>query len=66
VAEVPFDSEAARRYGQIVADLERRGEPIGMADSMIAAHALELDLVVVTHNLRHFERVGGLEIEDWV
>lgn len=66
VVEVPFDSLAADRYGKIAAELQSRGERIEMADAMIAAHALELGVVLVTHNARHFERVEGLEIADWV
>ncbi len=66
VVEVPFDSRAADRYGEIAAELRSRGEPIGMADAMIAAHALALGVVLVTHNLRHMNRVAGLQIEDWV
>lgn len=65
IIEQPFDSAAAGRYGRIAAELYRRGEPIGMADVMIGAHALELGLVLVTHNLRHFQRIDGLEVEDW-
>ncbi len=66
VVEVPFDSAAADRYGQIGAKLQKRGEGIEMADAMIAAHALELGVVLVTHKLRHMSRVVELEIEDWV
>ena len=66
VVEAPFDSPAAARYGKIAAELQGRGERIEMADAMIAAHALELGVVLVTHNVRHFERVEGLEIADWV
>ena len=66
VVEVPFDSAAADRYGELAAELQKRGEEIGMADAMIAAHALEIGVILVTHNRRHFSRVDGLEIEDWV
>ncbi len=65
VNEVPFDSRAAACYGEITAALEARGEPIGMADTLIAGHALALGLILVTHNLRHFERVARLELIDW-
>jgi tRNA(fMet)-specific endonuclease VapC len=66
VAEIPFDARAANRYGKIAAELQRRGETIGMADTMIAGHSIELGVVLVTHNTRHFERVDGLKITDWV
>ena len=66
VVEVSFDARTANRYGEIAAELQRRGERIEMADAMIAAHALELGVILVTHNVRHLSRVEGLEIEDWV
>lgn len=61
-----FDASAARRYGEIRADLERRGTPIGAANIRIAAIALSQDLKVVTGNERHFQRVPNLEIENWL
>ncbi len=66
VVQVPFDSLAADRYGELAAELQKRGERIEMADAMIAAHALELGVTLVTHNVRHFDRIEELEIEDWV
>ncbi len=62
---VPYEREAARQYGTLAARLLDAGIPIGLEDTMIAAHALSLDLTLVTHNLRHFERVPRLRIEDW-
>ncbi len=53
-------------YGQLRADLERRGQPIGTMDMLIAAHALTLDAILVTDNDREFGRVPGLKIENWV
>ncbi len=61
-----FDSTAARRYGEIRAELERLGIPIGDADMRIAAIALSRGLRVVTGNERHFRRVPELEIENWL
>lgn len=61
-----FDAHAAAHYGQIRADLERQGRPIGAYDLMIAGHARSRGLIVVTNNVREFERVDGLRIEDWV
>lgn len=52
-------------YGDIRAQLERQGQPIGPLDTMIAAHALSLDVPLVTNNTREFERVRGLRVEDW-
>jgi len=64
VAILPWDSEAARQYGELRADLEGRGQPIGNVDTMIAAHALALDAVLVTSD-RAFRRIRGLIVEDW-
>lgn len=62
---VPFDDNAARRYGEIRSDLARKGTPIGPNDLMIAAIASVHDLILITHNTREFNRVTGLKIEDW-
>jgi tRNA(fMet)-specific endonuclease VapC len=61
-----FDAAAARRYGEIRAELDRSGIPIGDADLRIAAIALSHHLKVVTGNERHFQRVPELEIENWL
>lgn len=63
---VPLDREAARRYGPIRAQLERRGTPIGANDLWIAAQALALGATVVTDNEREFRRVPGLRVENWL
>ena len=63
---LPFDDEAAAHYGDIRADLERRGMVIGPYDLMIAGHARSRGLVVVTGNLGEFTRVAGLRCEDWL
>ncbi len=63
---LPFDTSAARRYGEIRVELEQRGTPIGDADVRIAAIALAHELKVVTGNERHFRRVPGLETENWL
>lgn len=60
-----FDEEAALVAARIRADLERRGTPIGDYDGLIAAQALARDLVLVTNNVREFERVPDLQIENW-
>ncbi len=63
---LPFDAEAASYYGDIRIQLESRGTPIGPLDTLIAAHTLSLAATIVTNNLREFERVDGLAIENWI
>lgn len=65
LAILPFDEEAIWAYGELRASLERQGLPIGALDTMIAAHALSLDAVLVTNNEREFKRVAGLRLENW-
>ena len=60
-----FDSNAATEYGKIRADLKKKGTPIGNMDMLISAHAKSENLIVVTHNTREFERVEGIQLEDW-
>jgi tRNA(fMet)-specific endonuclease VapC len=60
-----FDPNAASVYGRIRTDLEKRGEPIGPYDLMIAAHALSLRLTLVSDNVKEFKRVRGLQIDNW-
>ncbi len=60
-----FDEKAVWAYGELRADLERRGQPMGSLDTMIAAHALSLNAVLVTNNTREFSRVKGLQLENW-
>lgn len=60
-----FDSNAARHAGQIIAALELIGQKIGAYDNQIAGHARSRGLVVVTNNKREFQRVAGLQVEDW-
>lgn len=62
----PFDARAADEFGRLRAELERRGEGIGVADELIAAHALAIGAVVVTDNERHFSRVPRLSVENWL
>ena len=66
IAIVPFDESAADRFAVVAAALARRGEPIGAFDTLMAAHALSVGLVVVTNNTKHFSRVPGLRLENWV
>ena len=60
-----FDYNATIEYGKIRADLEKIGTPIGPLDTLVAAHARSLDLILVTNNEREFERIAGLRIENW-
>lgn len=60
-----YGTGAAIFYGELRTDLEKRGQPIGPMDMMIAAHALALDATLVTHNTREFAKVKGLRLEDW-
>jgi len=62
---LPFGSVAASVYGEIRADLQSKGTPIGPLDMLIASHAKAEELILVTNNGREFERVPGLEIENW-
>lgn len=64
-AELAFDEAAVWSYGTLRADLERRGTPIGTLDTMIAAHALSRQALLVTHNTREFAQVSGLQLADW-
>lgn len=63
---LPYDSSAAAHTADIRANLERRGLPIGAYDLMIAGHARSQGFVVVTGNIREFNRVEGLRSEDWL
>lgn len=60
-----WDTAAAQTLGQVRADLEKRGQVIGAYDMLIAAHALSRNLILVTDNVREFNRVGNLRIENW-
>ncbi|MBS3026290.1 MAG: hypothetical protein HCA25_04120 [Dolichospermum sp. DET50] len=62
---LPFDGKSAVIYGSIRANLEAKGTPIGAYDLQIASIALANDLILVSHNLREFNRVENLKTEDW-
>lgn len=62
----PFDQAAAWAYGRLRGQLEARGALIGSMDMLIAAHALSLEVRLVSNNLREFRRVPGLRLENWV
>lgn len=61
-----FEQKAAHAYGKIRAQLERNGLTIGSMDMLIAAHAISLEAILVTNNVREFHFVKGLNVEDWI
>lgn len=62
---VPFDHEDARHAGEIRAALSAQGTPIGGYDVLIAGQARARKLTLVTRNQREFQRVAGLQVENW-
>lgn len=63
---IGWSHQAARYYGDIRANLERAGMPIGNMDLMIAAHALSIEAILVTNNMRHFRSIPDLQLENWI
>ncbi len=63
---LPFDERATETYGQIRAELERRGTVIGSMDMLIASQAISLGLTLVTNNVRELSQIPGLTLENWV
>lgn len=61
-----FDEFAADRYGEIRSELEMKGHIIGNADLLIGAHALSLNVILVTNNIKHFKNISHLRLENWV
>jgi Predicted nucleic acid-binding protein, contains PIN domain len=66
IAVLPFAEPADMHYARLRTHLKRAGTPIGPNDLFIAAHALALDLTLVTDNIREFARVPGLRVENWL
>jgi tRNA(fMet)-specific endonuclease VapC len=66
VEVISFDAAAAAVFGRLCANLESRGTPIGKLDTMIAAHAIALNLTLVTNNSKHFGHVRGLKTANWL
>jgi tRNA(fMet)-specific endonuclease VapC len=64
VTVLPWDSEAAKQYGNLRADLERLRQPMGNLDIMIGSHALAVGAILVTND-RAFARIKNLKVEDW-
>jgi tRNA(fMet)-specific endonuclease VapC len=65
VRVLPWDAEAADAYADIRHQLVTTGQPIGEMDMMIAAHSLATNAVLVTNNVRHYERIPGLVLASW-
>lgn len=65
VRPVPFDVPCLELCGRVRSKLVAKGKPVGPLDTLIAAHALSLDLTLVTRNVREFLRVPELRVEDW-
>ena len=63
---LPWTAAIADAYGPLKSHLRSIGQPIGELDTQIGAHALAEGLILVTHNTRHFERIAGLKLEDWM
>jgi len=63
---VNYDSEASIVYGRIRKHLESKGTPIGSLDTLIAAHAISINSILVTNNEKEFRRVPDLIIENWI
>ena len=62
---LPYGAEAAAHTGQLRSEQAKAGKPIGPYDQMIAGHARSEGLILVTNNLKEFERVAGLRLENW-
>ena len=65
IAVMPWDTAAADHFARLRAALERGGTPIGVMDTIIAGHALALKATLVTNNLKHFQKVAALRVENW-
>ncbi len=63
---IDFDYDISVCAGELLAELFRQGTPIGLEDTLIAATALSRGLVMVTGNTRHYSKVAGLKIENWL
>ncbi|WP_287225321.1 MULTISPECIES: type II toxin-antitoxin system VapC family toxin [Vibrio] len=63
---LPWDKAAVDATTEVKRDLMSKGTPIGNNDTAIAGHAMSTGCVLVTNNIREFQRVEGLELEDWV
>ena len=62
---LPFDDEDSRQAGEVRAELRKSGSPIGPYDVLIAGQAKARDLILISNNVREFEHVSDLQLEDW-
>lgn len=62
---LPFDWDSTVKTAEIRWELEKGGNKIGSYDLQLSGQALALDLTLVTHNSREFQRVNGLKLDDW-
>ena len=63
---LPFDFSAAKKYGEIRSFLERQGTPLSHADLQIASIALSMNMTLITGNMKHFQRIPQLIVENWL
>ena len=63
---LPFDEGSAKVCGKLRADMERKGTPLTEPDLRIASIAMHHGLIVITGNTKHFAKVPGLKVEDWI
>src|SRR3990167_7028325 len=66
IPPLPMSIQVAKYYGDVLSKLEKQGKPIGNNDLWIAAHALTLELVLITNDMKEFARVPHLKIENWI
>jgi tRNA(fMet)-specific endonuclease VapC len=66
VTILSFDFSAAKKYGKIRSFLEQKGTPLAHADLQIASIALSMNMTLVTGNVKHFQRVPNLTVENWL
>lgn len=63
---MPYDEQAIWHYARLRQNLQSKGQTIGSLDMLIAAHTLALDVTLVTNNIKEFQRVEGLRLENWI
>lgn len=66
IPPLPMPTEAGKHYGELRRELEKKGTPVGNNDLWIAAHALSLDLTLITNNLKEFSRIKHLKSANWI
>jgi len=63
---LPLTMQSSEKSAAIYADLRKKGTPVDDIDLLIAGIAIENNMIIVTNNTSHFERIEGLEVENWV